>query len=161
MKAALGLCLLGATLVFFAASRTWKVVVTDQGDRLPPLITHEAGPDGLRGLALVGFAGVVALLAARGWGRVVVGLVLLAGGVGTLVASLTQGGTTGWPWVAAFGGGLLAAAGGLTATRGRSWGGLSGAYRTPAARAEEPPATDKGVWDALDRGEDPTDTVRP
>jgi uncharacterized membrane protein (TIGR02234 family) len=49
---------------------------------------------------------------------------------------------------------LLAAA--VAARWGGSWRtGLGSSYEPPGA-APEPPVTDKGVWDALDRGDDPT-----
>jgi uncharacterized membrane protein (TIGR02234 family) len=62
-----------------------------------------------------------------------------------------------------FGGLVLLAAGALTVVRGRHWPGMSSRYETPAARASretasvrEQSTTPKGLWDALDRGEDPT-----
>lgn len=58
-----------------------------------------------------------------------------------------------WAWATIVGGTLLAGSGGLVAVRGRRWAALSAAYEAPAAL---PPVTDKGVWDALDRGDDPT-----
>jgi uncharacterized membrane protein (TIGR02234 family) len=58
-----------------------------------------------------------------------------------------------WAWATIVGGILLAASGGLVAVRGRRWAALSAAYEAPAAL---PPVTDKGVWDAFDRGDDPT-----
>jgi uncharacterized membrane protein (TIGR02234 family) len=62
----------------------------------------------------------------------------------------------GWAWLTLVGGLVLLAAGALVVARGRSWAGLSSAYQVPAATAAEPPAGDKAVWDALDRGDDPT-----
>ena len=53
------------------------------------------------------------------------------------------------------GGALLASGGALVAARGRRWAGLGSSYEVPAARPERP-AGDKDVWDALDRGDDPT-----
>lgn len=58
-----------------------------------------------------------------------------------------------WAWAAIVGGLVLAAAGALVAVRGRRWAALSASYEPPAAL---PPVTDKGVWDAMDRGDDPT-----
>jgi hypothetical protein len=110
---------------------------------------------GLRPLALVGLAATLALLATRRWGRVVVGVAVAGCGAAINALALPHGPGT-WPLLAALGGLLLLAAGALTTARGHHWAGLSAAYRTPAARAVEAPVTDKGVWDALDRGEDPT-----
>jgi uncharacterized membrane protein (TIGR02234 family) len=74
-----------------------------------------------------------------------------------------------WPWVAAFGGLLIAVAGGLTLAGGRSWPGPTRRYerppgpgsspsRTAAQTGTESPRTDTpaATWDALSRGEDPT-----
>jgi len=43
----------------------------------------------------------------------------------------------------------------LTVVRGRTWKGLGSSYEARGAKPVEP-VTDKGVWDALDRGDDPT-----
>jgi len=94
---------------------------------------------------------------------------------------------SGWPALAAAGGVLLAATGALTVVRGRRWPAMSGRYDAPTARlpagrlpdshspgrsdpAEpvspgqprvepEPPrlVPTQRLWDALDRGDDPTD----
>lgn len=72
-----------------------------------------------------------------------------------------------WPWLCLAGGLLIATAGLLVSVRGRRWATLSSAYDapsgTPSARrlpegSEPEPAEvgEKAVWDALDRGEDPT-----
>ena len=58
-------------------------------------------------------------------------------------------------WLCVIGAVLVAVAGALTALRGRDWAGLGSAYEAPGG-APEVPVTDKGVWDALDRGDDPT-----
>jgi hypothetical protein len=167
LGAAVGLCLAGSALSLFAASRGWVHYDVDQGAALPlqrTTLTGEQLASGLRPLAWVGLAGVVAVLATRTWGRLLVGSLLTACGAGiavlavdhrtTEVRSAVEG--SAWPYVALLGGLLVLAAGVLTVARGRRWAGMSAAYRTPAARAEVAPVTDKGVWDALDRGEDPT-----
>ncbi|MGZ6793314.1 MAG: Trp biosynthesis-associated membrane protein, partial [Mycobacteriales bacterium] len=135
---------------------------------------------GAQALGYVGLAGVLALAATRRLGRVLVGVLVLAAGVGVVVVvaraladGLQQRGlrelsgcraagctdvvtSPGWAWLAVAGGLLLVASGALVAVRGRGWAALSSSYQPPAARAEQAPVTDKGVWDALDRGEDPT-----
>ena len=51
----------------------------------------------------------------------------------------------------------LAGAGALTVLRGRSWPGLGQRYDAPAPRpVPEGPPTERALWEALDRGEDPT-----
>jgi len=132
----------------------------------------------LQALGLVGLAGVPALAATRRAGRIVVGILLaLTGGlvvvraVGVLldpagaadVASTDPAGLelTAWPAVAVAGGLLLVAAGLLVAVRGRRWAALGRRYEAPgAAGPPEPettgPVAERELWEALDRGEDPT-----
>jgi uncharacterized membrane protein (TIGR02234 family) len=134
--------------------------------------------------AYVGLASVAALVATRAWGRVAVGAVVVAAAVGALVDvlplafgdGLTQRAFehiarcdetgcssdrvvdpsfSGWPWLACAGAVVLLLGGALTVARGRAWKGLGSSYDAPGARVEEP-VTDKGVWEALDRGDDPT-----
>jgi hypothetical protein len=62
---------------------------------------------------------------------------------------------TGWVVATLAGGVLLALVGALVVVRGGDWAGLGSSYDAPGA-APEPPVTDKAVWDALDRGDDPT-----
>jgi uncharacterized membrane protein (TIGR02234 family) len=51
---------------------------------------------------------------------------------------------------------LLLVAGAVAVVSGGSWRpAAASSYEVPGAAASEP-ATDKGVWDALDRGDDPT-----
>lgn len=121
----------------------------------------------------VGRAVVAALLALSG-AAVVLTSVLGASDTAALRAEaaratgLTQAGAeqvthTVWPWLSA-GGGLLLLFAGLVALRyGHRWPGMSGRYDrgepSAAARRRSSPA-DPGrpedLWNALDRGEDPT-----
>ncbi|MEV0625712.1 Trp biosynthesis-associated membrane protein [Nonomuraea wenchangensis] len=170
----LAVTVLGCLLVLLAAGRTW-VSVTQTGADAPtggdlsPVLTP---------LALAGLAGVVAVLATKGVGRRVVGgLLALCGagaGAGTwtaldgsgvtdwLAAHNTLHGATGltwhfvalWPAVAGAGALLLAAGGVLAVVRGGRWAGMSARYER---RGPAPADGDKALWDALDRGDDPTD----
>ncbi|MGI9196311.1 MAG: Trp biosynthesis-associated membrane protein [Candidatus Nanopelagicales bacterium] len=127
-------------------------------------------------------AGVAVLLATRAWGRRIVGAVLVlcggAAGATALAFGLTGASfidavldaramgdvtaqtvsTTGW-WIVAMGGALLVViVGFLAVIRGPAWPGMSRRYERPAGPA--PTETSVGgvaAWDALDRGEDPTD----
>ncbi len=82
--------------------------------------------------------------------------------LGATAESLGPVSNTAWPYVTIAGGVLLALAGTLTVTRGRAWTGLSNRYERqaaagspgPVAPAAEPTARD--LWDALNRGTDPT-----
>lgn len=186
LRLAVGLCLLGAALVLLAVSRTWFSAAEGQRLTIEAVRTSVAGSrivPGAQALGYVGLAGVLALAATRRLGRVLVGVLVLASGVGVAVVvarALADGlehrgvrelaachsasacrladvtTSPAWAWVAVLGGLLLAASGALVAVRGRGWAALSASYQPPAARAEQAPVTDKGVWDALDRGEDPT-----
>jgi uncharacterized membrane protein (TIGR02234 family) len=57
--------------------------------------------------------------------------------------------------LAAVGGLALMGSGLLALVHGRRWARLGSSYEAPGA-APEPPVTEKAVWDALDRGDDPT-----
>ena len=182
LRLAVLLCLVGSALVLLAASRTWLALTTPAQPPLPASVRRFTGADlvpGVRVLAVLGLAGVAALLAARRWGKVVVGFALAAAGVAVVVldarvladpagavdraAALRQEGISfvgtphlgPWPGGCLAGGVLLGVAGLLVVVRGRRWAELSARYERPTGRAPAP-VGDKGVWDALDRGEDPT-----
>lgn len=170
------LCLLGAFLVLVAAGRTWLSGVEELPAPLPARdVALTAGDLGLalQALGLVGLAGVPALAATRRAGRIVVGVVLLLAGVLVVVRAagvlLDPDGAadpdglslTAWPAVAVAGGLLLVAAGLLVAVRGRRWAALGRRYEAPGASAQTDPETsgpvaERELWEALDRGEDPT-----
>jgi uncharacterized membrane protein (TIGR02234 family) len=154
--------------------------VTEQltGSELAPLV-----PAG--GLLLL--AAAVALVAVRGAGRVLVGLLAaVAGGVlgwsglrtlvtggdaaaagvlgsGTPGSTVTTAVSAAWPVLALAAGLLAAAAGLLTVVRGRTWPGMGRRYERAATAAPGPARrrTDEDraldAWRALDRGEDPTE----
>jgi uncharacterized membrane protein (TIGR02234 family) len=68
-----------------------------------------------------------------------------------------------WPWFAAVGGVAIVLAGLLVLVRGRRWPGMSNRYEAPTGKGRTHPAAPRraGVgnaelWNALDRGEDPT-----
>ena len=175
------LCLLGAFLVLVAAGRTWLSGVEALPAPLPARDVALTAADlglALQALGLVGLAGVPALAATRRTGRVVVGVLLLLAGVLVVVraagvlldpdaaadaASTDPAGLslTAWPAVAGAGGLLLAGAGLLVAVRGRRWAALGRRYEAPGSPVPlEPetagPVAERELWEALDRGEDPT-----
>ena len=163
LQLAVLLCLLGSALVLFALGQTWYRAAESQRLTIDAVSTSVRGSQlvsGARALGYVGLSGVVALAATKSWGRVIVGVLVLAAGVGIVidVARAIQDGPatpSGWAWPTLAGGVVLGLSGALVAVRGRKWAALSSSYQVPAARAQEP-ASDKAVWDALDRGEDPT-----
>ena len=170
------LCLAGSALVLLATSRPWLTHAYLPSPPLPGrrlVVTGTELMPGARALALLGLAGVAALPASRSWARAVVGavLALAGGGVVVLVARVladrlaalesTDAFRAGesfygtpdlgaWPYIALLGGLLLLAAGLLAAVRGRSWTALGARYDAPTAPKEP------SLWDALDRGDDPT-----
>jgi uncharacterized membrane protein (TIGR02234 family) len=174
LKAALAGCLLSAALLLFGAGRAWaKVAYPDR----PRTVTGHDLVGSLTTWGLIALAGVVAVAATRRWGRILVGATLVASG--TTAAALTADAIreveirvleldvlrrltvtptaldlTVWPYITLAGGALLAATGVLVAARGPSWAGLSTKYDAPSR-----PPTEGDLWDAMDRGEDPTDTI--
>lgn len=183
------LCVLGAGAVFAAGSQEWLDLSVGRAAGLAPLAKSFDGNDAesaLVALALVAIAGGLALLATRGWGRVAVGVLLIADGVLILWRSvgyltgpsqgraqellLPDGGHAAgvgvadridisahvvWPVFAVVGGVIVAVAGVIVCLRARRWPAMGARYEAPAARAEEPRG-DRQLWDALDRGDDPT-----
>ncbi|MEH0984173.1 Trp biosynthesis-associated membrane protein [Micromonospora sp. CPCC 205556] len=162
------LCLAGAGLALWAATRTWSVEVTARGG-LPAIRADRSGADLLpwvSALALVGLAGGGAVLATRGRARRVLGglLALLgfavaAGGGYGLVAAFGGEVSRHWPALCLVGGLLAAAGGAFTALRGGAWPAMGARYergdRAGAASTAGGGRT-REAWDALDRGEDPT-----
>ncbi|MEH0842381.1 Trp biosynthesis-associated membrane protein [Micromonospora sp. CPCC 205711] len=166
------LCLAGAGLAFWAATRTWSVEVVARGG-LPAARQARTGADllpWLSALALVGLAGGGAVLATRGLTRRALGVLLallgaavaVGGGYGVL-AGFAGSVSRQWPALCLVGGVLAAVGGLLTALRGGGWPAMGARYERPGRSGPEP-ATDGPVagrssreaWDALDRGEDPT-----
>jgi uncharacterized membrane protein (TIGR02234 family) len=179
---------LAGGLALSTGGQTWATATLPRPAPLPPS-TEELTGSALAPLVpaagLLLLAAAVAVLAVRGGGRVVVGLlVALAGGVlgwsglrpfageaGSAVAGAVGAGTAGdltvevhpaWPVLAIVAGVLAVAAGLLTVLRGRGWPGMGRRYERPAAapagsrpRIDEDRALD--AWRALDRGEDPTE----
>lgn len=140
----------------------------------------------LPALAWVGLAGAGALVATRGAARRVVGGLLLLAGAGLGGAGLAGTGAGGsWPVLAGLAGLAVAGAGATALAGGRRWpamgaryqragrGGTAGQAGTAGragtegrGRAAPDPAGRSGpelrsrpelLWEALDRGEDPTD----
>ncbi|MDQ1709316.1 MAG: hypothetical protein QOG49_701, partial [Frankiaceae bacterium] len=145
--AALALCAAGGALALLAAGRPW-------------LRSGPRGPAVVGALALAALAGVVGVLASRGRGRQLVGVVL--GGLGCAIAAesaIGLGATapTRWPMAALAGGGGVLAAGLVVAVRGARWQQLAARYDGPqAASAAAPRDPEAALWDALSRGDDPT-----
>jgi len=187
--AVVGLAAAGG-LALSTGGQTWLTATVARPEPLPP-VTEQLTGSALAPLVpaggLVLLAAAVALVAVRGGGRVLVGLLAaVAGGVlgwsglrtvatdGDAAAAGVLGGGTpggavttevaaGWPLLALLAGLLAVAAGLLTVLRGRGWPGMGRRYERTAATAPAAarPRTDEDraldAWRALDRGEDPTE----
>lgn len=179
-KVVLGLLLAGA-LALFAVSRTWASATV----RTPGLPVDEVSVSGasaapiLAGVAVVVIAAGLAVVAAGGWLRQLVGLLVAALGGYAALRALTLnvgGGPLGralqdspaylagarppmqeapWPWVAALAFAAAGVLGIVVVLRGRAWPRMSARYERATAT---PAADDDGsdLWRALDAGEDPT-----
>lgn len=188
LSVALVCCTLGAAVVLLAAGQPWaRAELTAAADVpvLPVTLTGRDLAPLAAGLGLLALAAAAALVATRGLARQLLGFVVLAAGVATVVDAVLAGGrvggavagrlpgastavsTSAWSWVAVAGGLAVVAAGAVTARHGRGWVSMSSRYDAPAAtgapaadrdRTARPARSDPqdDAWRALDRGEDPT-----
>lgn len=179
LGAAVLLVLAGAVLLLVSTAGDWVTGVQVQPAPLPsaPVAVsggEAAGP--VRALALVVLAGVPALAATRRTGRTLVGVLLALAGVAAGAAALRVLGdpaavvaagvedvaVTSRPLLAVAGAVVTAVAGAVVAARGRRWAALSQRYDAPSSAAgrtapdRSGPGEGPELWDAIDRGEDPT-----
>jgi uncharacterized membrane protein (TIGR02234 family) len=179
LAVAVGLTVAGAVLLLLAGGQPWVRVVLTPPPPLPvqtDVVAGRALAPAVPAVGLVGLATVAALAATRGaWRRPVGGVLFIAGLAAALVSGFaatadeaavlaraadTRTGTVGtvalvrtpWPAAAVAGGLLLTAAGAFAVVRGARWPGLGGRHD----RMTRPPDPQWDLWDALDRGEDPT-----
>ncbi|MEV0899379.1 Trp biosynthesis-associated membrane protein [Actinoplanes sp. NPDC049802] len=161
-------CLAGAGLALYAVTRVWAVAV-ERRPGLSDLRTEQTGADTqpwLIGLAVVALAGTGALLATRGVARRLLGVLLMtaAAGIvtGAVLARVTldpgAAGQAGWIWpVLCAAGGVAVGVGGLLAARhGHRWPAMSARYERRSPTETESVDGTRELWDALDRGDDPT-----
>jgi tryptophan-associated transmembrane protein len=155
-------CTVGAALALYAGSKSWSVTVTHRPAPLPDLRTGRSGDDlvpWVPALALISLAGAGALVATRRLGRRLVGVLLVLAGLGVAAGSgygLVDAESVGWPIAALVGGLLIAAAGAVAVRFGQTWPVMGSRYERPAPAAVRPDDDPAKVWDALDRGDDPT-----
>jgi uncharacterized membrane protein (TIGR02234 family) len=173
---ALLLLALGGGLLLWSSASTWAQAQV-------PLAGLESGA--MRVLVLTGrdlapvasvmgvaaWAGIPGLVATRGWGRPILGVLIAAAGVAAVgacvsfglspsgridqVASADAGATmhvqaswAGWWLAGAMGGVLVVAAGAAAVMRGRGWPSMGSRYERQAAPRDP--------WAQLDAGLDPT-----
>jgi uncharacterized membrane protein (TIGR02234 family) len=179
---ALLLIAIGAAVLLLSTMRPWwTVTVTSAGTpATTEVVDGRHAASATVGLAVLGLAGIAGVLATKGlWRRLVGAIVALAGLAAALAAQSAtgKGGWQGavsvsasptitltathsaWPYVALAAAVLMLIGGALVAAFGGRWPGWSSRYDAPSAAsgttaATEPTAHD--LWDALDRGEDPT-----
>ena len=159
-------CAVASAVVLLAASRVWGEVITLRPAPLPPTVTRRSGASfmpWLPALGAVGLAGAGALLATRGVVRIVLGGLLTVCGVGVAVVALVplgDGAAPVWPVVSAVAGLFIAAIGIFTVRVSRGWPAMGTRFERPASpSAPTPQASKADLWDALDRGEDPTNAM--
>jgi hypothetical protein len=108
-----------------------------------------------------------ALIATRGRARAVVGGILCIAAVGMVVTLgaylLRSTGSVGWVIVSLLGAVLTGLVGAVVLWRGAGWPSMGSRYaRTPSTPPQArggphtSPPSDTAIWDALDRGDDPT-----
>ncbi|GLZ75330.1 hypothetical protein Afil01_01370 [Actinorhabdospora filicis] len=150
---------LGGGLAWYAATRVWWTEVITRAPFPDKTVEHDGTSLAawVLPLAIVGLAGALALVATRGVARTVVGALVAASGLGVAAGGgyglAEQPGV--WPAATALGGLLVLAAGAAALRSGRTWPHMSSRYERPAKAA---PVSDDpaALWNALDRGEDPT-----
>lgn len=153
-------------LALSAAGRPWATVTAVRPRPLPPVVDQLTGGEIsplVSAMGLLLLAGVVAVFAVRGVGRVVVGAVLAVAGVvlvwsglrplvagvhptaadlstpaGSSVTGLHTALSPGWPVVVAVAGVLAVLTGALVVLRGRAWPGMGRRYERPGAAAVTP-----------------------
>jgi uncharacterized membrane protein (TIGR02234 family) len=172
---------LAAGLILLASSQRWLTLHVQRPAPFAPVAVSVSGRNefsALFGLAVVALVTVVLVAVSGGWGRQLLGLLLVVVGLSVIwygVRGLSgpgpvrttellgsrAPGTAGvirtdihpqWPLVTILAGTILTVAAVLIAARGRRWaGGLPRRYDAPAdaAGSEDP-------WRRMDRGDDPT-----
>jgi len=157
---------LGGGLVLLGATRTWSSESVPQPPPLSAQLVVHTGASlapALPALGVVAIAGAGGLLATRGPVRRLVGGLLVAAALGALalvVRVLADGGVgAGWPVACLLGACLFGAAAVVAVRDGGRWPVMGSRYGRSAPRPGGVPQTAPAhpeLWDALDRGEDPT-----
>jgi uncharacterized membrane protein (TIGR02234 family) len=171
-------------VAFFAASRPW-IEATVRAKGLPSDHVSVSGTDALPlvpALALVVVTGALAVLAASGRVRWVVGVMLVLVGIGAALLVATGGSAlddalrdavrtssafTGgnapdgsrvvvWPVVAGLAFVLAAGLGVLVVRLAGTWPTMGSRYESPTGSVDRP-RTEAELWAALDEGRDPTE----
>jgi uncharacterized membrane protein (TIGR02234 family) len=172
MIAALGVGL-GAVVVLLSSSPTW-LRVTIRATRTDVTLTGRNAAAAAVPLALVSAAGLIAVVLVRSWARRLLAILIAAAGIGVLIAAVQViadprrvarnsskvrsagafvSAHLGAPAYLCALGALLIIAGAIVGVlRAGAWPGPTPRYERARARAARP----ADAWEALDRGEDPT-----
>ncbi|TQN43358.1 putative membrane protein (TIGR02234 family) [Blastococcus colisei] len=156
LGAVVGGAVLAGALALIAGGGAWVGYTVERPAPLPPIEGTLSGADAaplVPASGLVLLAAAVAVLAVRGWARLVLGVLVAAAGgvltrsglgalvtgvepgdVGGWVGEVTVGGVTAWPVVAVLAGVLAVAVGVLVVLRGRTWPAMGRRYE----RATDP-----------------------
>ncbi|NUT50914.1 MAG: hypothetical protein HOV94_26950 [Saccharothrix sp.] len=141
------LLLLGAVALWGASAMTWDGSADRSGGDVVPALTP---------LALLCLAAIAAVVALAGWVRRALGVVvLLAGAAAAFQPVGVDGPLTGRGLVWA-GAAVVVVAGVLLVVRGAAMPRLGGGYQTPGA-AKRTADPERELWNALERGDDPTE----
>ena len=174
-------CAVSGAVVLLAAGRTWGTAslttVTGSIDRVS--VTGHAAESALPALGVALLVLAAGVIAARGWLRRVVALVVVFVGAAVVALAVASRSdvasalehrtfavahtsvpahTSGWAVLTVIAGVVAVGCGALTAVLGSRWPALGSRYEAVGARRAEADAGGAAVseWDALDRGEDPT-----
>ncbi|WP_433263603.1 Trp biosynthesis-associated membrane protein [Actinosynnema sp. CS-041913] len=141
------LLLLGAAALWGSSRLVWDASADRRGEEVVPALVP---------LALLCLAAIAAVVALSGWVRRVLGVVVVAAGGTAAFLGLAESGALAGRAPAVLGGALVLGAGVLLVVRGAAMPRLGGGYQTPGAakRATDP---ERELWNALERGDDPTD----
>jgi hypothetical protein len=158
-------CGVAGAIALLAASRGWGTVTVLRPAPLAAVVQQKTGDSwvpALPALSVVAIAGAGALLALKGPLRRVIGGLLTVCGLGCAAAAivgLVQGADPWWPALATLAGLVIAAAGVQTVRHANSWPAMGARYERPTPKKTDEKTTGVSkaeLWDALDRGEDPT-----
>ncbi len=156
------ICAVGALVELVAVGRSWYTVTSSTQVR------HYSGTSyagAVKPLALAALAGAAALLATRRRARVAVGVLLVAVAVGAVAAAVVASfpHTVAavqehpvWRFVVILGALPVLAAGVIAVARGTRWAEMSARYDAPGTVREKLQDPEVALWEALDRGDDPT-----
>jgi uncharacterized membrane protein (TIGR02234 family) len=174
-------CLVAGAVVLIVAGRTWGhaslTTVTGSIDRVT--VTGHAAEPALPALGIALLVLTAGMIAARGWLRRLVGLVVVVLGAAVVALSVAARSdvahslahrafavarttvpahTSGWAVVSALAGVLAVGCGAVTVLVGGRWPAFGARYDAAGARGarRDGAANAMSEWDALDRGEDPT-----